>query len=114
MSYQPPAILGVIAVTLVHGRTKSLVWSQHLLKKASIRFQRLVANNNAIDHPQPHRTSMSGRSGPRPPPTTSSGVVGHPLRGGRAGCSGQPGRPYASSRQRFEGRPKPLRAMCMT
>ena len=103
MSYQPPAILGVIAVSLVHGRPKSLVWPQHLLKKGSIRFQHLVANASAIDHPQPPRSSMSGRSGPRPPPTTSSGVVDRPLRGGHAGCSGQPGCPNASSRQRFEG-----------
>ena len=28
---------------------------------------------------------MSGRNAPRPPPTTSSGVVGRPLRGGRGG-----------------------------
>ena len=46
---------------------------------------------------------MSGRNEPRPPPTTSSSVVSRPLRGGRVGRSGQPGRPYAPSRQRFEG-----------
>ena len=52
---------------------------------------------------------MSGRSAPRPPPTTSSGVVGRPLRGGCAGRSGQPGRPYARSRQRFEGETEALK-----
>ena len=46
---------------------------------------------------------MSGRSAPRTPPMTSSGVVGHLLRGGCAGRSGQPGQPYTPSRQCFEG-----------
>ena len=46
---------------------------------------------------------MSGRNALRPPPTTSTSVVGRPLRGGRGGRSGQPGRPYAPSRQLFEG-----------
>ena len=52
---------------------------------------------------------MSGRSGPRPPPTTSSGVVGRPMRGGHVGCSRQPGRPYAPSRQCFEGETEALK-----
>ena len=108
MSYQPPAALGVIAVALVHGRPKLLVWFQHLLKKGRIRLQRLVANTNAID-PRPHRTNISGRNKPRPPPTTSSSVVSCPLRGGCVGCSGQPGRPYAPSCQRFEGETEALK-----
>ena len=52
---------------------------------------------------------MSGRNAPRPPPTTSSGLVGRPLRGGRGGHHGQPGRPYAPSRQRFEGETEALK-----
>ena len=52
---------------------------------------------------------MCGRSGPHLPPTTSSGVVGRPLRGGHAGLSGQPGCPYAPSRQRFEGETEALK-----
>ena len=52
---------------------------------------------------------MSGRNAPRPPPTTSSGVVGRPLWGGCGGRSGQPGRPYAPSRQRFEGATEALK-----
>ena len=96
-----PLFLGVIAVALVHGRPKLLVWPQQVLKKGSFRFHRSVAN--AINHPQQHPANMSGRVGPRPPPTTSSGVVGRPLRGGHAGRSRQPGRPYAPSRQCFEG-----------
>ena len=52
---------------------------------------------------------MSGRSGPRPPPATSSGVVGRPLRGGRAGRHGQPGRPYTPSCQCFEGETEALK-----
>ena len=52
---------------------------------------------------------MSGRTAPRPPPTTSSGVIGRPLRGGRGGRNAQPGRPYAPSRQRFEGETEALK-----
>ena len=52
---------------------------------------------------------MSGCTGPRPPPTTSSGVSGQPLRGGRASRSGQPGRPYAPSYQYFEGETEALK-----
>ena len=52
---------------------------------------------------------MSGRSGPRPPPMTSSGVSGRLLRGGCARCSGQPGCPYAPSHQHFEGETEALK-----
>ena len=52
---------------------------------------------------------MSGRNGPRPPPTTSSSVSGWLLRGGRAGHSGQPGRPYTPSCQCFEGETEALK-----
>ena len=52
---------------------------------------------------------MSGHSSPCPPPTTSSGVSGRLLRGGCAGHSGQPGCPYAPSRQHFEGEMEALK-----
>ena len=52
---------------------------------------------------------MSGRNAQRPPTTTSSGLVGRPLRGGRGGRPAQPGRPYAPSRQRFEGETEALK-----
>ena len=76
------------------------MWLQHLLKKGSLHVYHCAIDT--IDHPQRHRKTTSGRSAPRPPPTTSSGVVGRPLRGGCVGRSGQPGRPYAPSCQRFE------------
>ena len=53
---------------------------------------------------------MSGHSSPCPPPTTSSSVSGCQLRGGCAGHSGQPGCPYAPSRQHhFEGEMEALK-----
>ena len=107
MSYQLPAIPWCHRRCLSARKAQVVSVAATSSKKDSIHFQCLVAN--AIDHPQPHRTSMRGRSGPRPPPTTSSGVVGRPLRGGCAGCSGQPGHPYAPSRQCFEGETEALK-----
>ena len=81
-----------------------IVWPQYLLKKGSFHSTRPSVAPTTVQNPD--EKAMSGRGGPRPPPTTSSGAGGRPLRGGRTGHTGQANLLITTMKQiaRFIGR----------